>query len=117
MQGFFPLSSEVKARQCVICTVFVKLNKLSYSSVALSFYIEKAFAFTTQNLRKPQMALEVKPQTCLSVNNIKNTNKQAKKTKTDWPQQIYVHIHVKKRAVSGVWVRVGECRMKGPGAK
>lgn len=48
------------------------------------------------------MALEVKPQKKrLSVNNIKNTNKQAKKKKeTDWSQQIYVHVHIKKRAVS-----------------
>lgn len=55
------------------------------------------------------MALEVEPQKKrLSVNNIKNTNKQAKKPKTDWSQQIYVHIHIKKRAVSGVGERVGE---------
>lgn len=77
----------------------------------MSFYIEKAFAFITQNLRKPQMALELKPQKRLSVNHIKNTNKQAKKNKnkkTDWSQQIYVHIHIKKRAVSGVGEGVSE---------
>jgi len=35
----------------------------------------------TQNLREPQMELEVKPPKRLFVNNIKNTNKQAKKIK------------------------------------
>lgn len=59
---------------------------------------------TSENLK---WHLEVKPQERLSVNNIKNTNKQAK-NKTDWSQQIYVHIHIKKRAVSGVGEGVGE---------
>lgn len=42
--------------------VFVKLKKNSPNSVALPLYTEKAFPFMTQNLRKPQMALEVKSQ-------------------------------------------------------
>ena len=36
-----------------------------------------------------------------TVNNIKNLNKQANNNKTECSQQIYVHIHIKKRAVSG----------------
>lgn len=47
------------------------------------------------------MALEVKPQKdyLLIISKIP-TNRQKKKP--DWSQQIYVHIHIKKRAVSGV---------------
>lgn len=56
-------------------------------------------AFSTQNLVKPQMALEEKPQNVLL---IISKYQQAKKRKTKQSQQIYVHIHMKKRAVSGV---------------
>lgn len=41
--------------------VFLKLKKNSSNSVMLPLYKEKAFPYTTQNLRKPQMELEVKP--------------------------------------------------------
>lgn len=83
--------------------------------VTLPLYTEEAFPPVTRNLRKPQMASEVKPPNGLFVNNIKNTNKQAKKqqAKTDWSEQIYVHIHIKKRAVSGVGEGVGEWGERG----
>ncbi len=53
------------------------------SAVTLTLYIEKAFPFTTQNLRNPQMALEVKPQKkgYLSIISKIPTNRQKKKKK------------------------------------
>lgn len=41
--------------------VFPELEKNSSNSVMLPLNKEKAFLYTTQNLRKPQMELEVKP--------------------------------------------------------
>lgn len=95
--------------------VFVKLKTNSSNSLlyTLTLYTEKAFPHTTQNLRKLQMASEVKPPKkkkkkkdyLLIISKIL-TNRQ-KNNKTDWSQQIYVHIHIKKRAVSGVGERGG----------
>lgn len=44
---------------------FFKLNNNPYSSITLSFHMEKAFSI--QNLVKPQMALEEKPQNVLLI--------------------------------------------------
>lgn len=50
------------------------------------------------------MALEVKPQKGYLLIILKiPTNRQKTRDKTDWSRQIYVHLHIKKRAVSGVW--------------
>lgn len=38
----------------------------------------------------------------LIISKIPTNRQKEKKTETDWSQQIYVHIHIKKRAVSGV---------------
>lgn len=56
------------------------------------------------------MALEVKPQKNALIISKIPTNRQ--KNKTDWSQQIYVHIHIKKRAVSGVGEGVGQWERK-----
>lgn len=93
--------------------VFMKLKRNSSNTVTLTLYTEKAFPFTTQNLRNPQMALEVKPQKkgyLLIISKIP-TNRQ-KKRKKHWSQQVYVHIHIKKRAVSGVGEGLGERERK-----
>lgn len=74
---------------------------------------EKAFPFTTQNLRNPQMASEVKPTKkgyLLIISKYQQTGK--KKKKKNWSQQVYVHIHIKKRAVSGVGEGLGERERK-----
>lgn len=91
-----------QGKQSTISTVFFRLTQQPHLQPSPQ---RRHLLSRHTTFRKPQMALEVKPQKKrLSVNNIKNTNKQAKKRKkeTDWSQQIYVHVHIKKRAVSGV---------------
>lgn len=52
------------------------------------------------------MAMEVKPQEGYSLVrlNYQQTGKKRRKKvmKQDWSRQFYVHLHIKKRAVSGV---------------
>lgn len=100
-----PHFRQVKAKQFLICCVFPKPNKNSSNSDTLSLYKEKAFTFMTEP-QKTSNGIGSKTTKRLSVNNIKNINKAKKKrNNTDWSQQMYVHIHIKKRAVSGVgWV-------------
>lgn len=78
-------------------------NLLNWKTVTLPLYTK-----TTQILRKPPMASELKPQTRESINDIRKIPTHKQNSKTDWSRQIYVHIHIKKRAVSGIGDAVGE---------